>query len=157
MNKKILLSVATLIAATLATVNSANAQGAQEFVVGPKVSIYARWQGLAGVGAFARYGLTDNIRVEPAFVILCRKGAAVDISADVHYAFNLSDDFEIYPIAGLSFNKAYVASLGLNLGAGASYSISNRVSVHTDLKYMFESASRSRNPIIFSFGTGYRF
>lgn len=157
MKRFCLIVAALIVAATTLTTNKAEAQNAHEWVAGPKVSIYARWNAVAGVGAYARYGITNNLRVEPAFVVLCKKGYAVDLSADLQYAIYLPSNFEVYPMVGMSYNHTSKSSLGVNLGAGTSYSISNRVSVNTSIKYMLQTAAYVRNPIIFSFGMGYRF
>ncbi len=157
MKRFYLIVAAIVVAATTLTTNSASAQNAHEWVAGPKVSIYARWNGLAGVGAYARYGITNSLRIEPAFAVLCRRGAIIDVSADLQYAFHLPSNFELFPMVGLSYNHASKSSLGVNLGTGAAYNVSNRFSVNTSIKYMLETSKYMVNPIIFSFGMGYRF
>ncbi len=121
------------------------------------MNIYTRWDGAVGVGVYARYAFADKFRVEPSFVYICRKGMSVDISADVHYPINVGENLELYPLAGLSLNDPGRLGLGVNFGGGASYNLSNDLSIDAGLKWSILTQDFIKNPVIISIGASYRF
>lgn len=154
--KKLALALIALVATT-AFITPTSAQEQGEWTGGVKFNIYSRWNGTAGVGVYARYGLSDALRVEPAVVLLCKKGMSFDISGDLQYPISLSNNLEVYPIAGLSFNDPYTWGLGINVGGGVGYELSNRINVNLGLKWIIQTQKYITNPILFSFGGGYKF
>ncbi len=154
MLKKIIFAVTALIVASTSLVS---AQNAGEWKVGGKLNIYSNWDGAIGIGAYGRYGLNSDFRLEPSFVILCKQGMSVDISADVQYPIQLSPEFELYPLAGLSLNDPGKFGLGVNLGTGLGYKLTNKVSIDFGLKWVIQTQDFTPNPLIFSFGSGYKF
>lgn len=154
--KKILLTA--LVA--LLTIGAVSAQDKGKWGVGPKIGLYTNAGGngvIFGIGAAARYSVTDNWRIEPAVTVLCRKYCSVDISADVHYLFKIARDWTIYPMAGLSANDIGKWSCGINLGGGADFSITRNWDVSAGLKWMIQTARWHRNPILIQIGTTYKF
>ncbi len=152
--KKILL---TAIVALFA-VTAASAQDKGNWGVGPKMSIYTNLgDTVFGLGAAARYSFTDNWRVEPSITALFHDYCSVDISADVHYLFNLTPDWKIYPLAGLSANDFGDWSLGINLGGGVDFSVARNWDVSAGLKWMLETRTGWKNPVIFNLGATYKF
>ncbi len=133
------------------------AQGQGEWGVGAKVKTYSRLNGATGVGLFARYGLGSGFRLEPSLIIFTRSGMSVDISTDIHYPFNVSRGFEVYPIAGLSINDLGSFGLGLNVGAGAGYHITDRIHLDLGAKWAIQTQRGVNHPIIISIGSGYKF
>ena len=79
----------------LFAVTTVSAQTPGNWAVGPKIGIYtnAGAEGaIFGIGATGFYSFTDNWRVAPSIVALCKTGCSVDISADVQYLFNIAPD-----------------------------------------------------------------
>ena len=77
----------------LFAVTTVSAQTPGNWAVGPKIGIYtnAGAEGaIFGIGATGFYSFTDNWRVAPSIVALCKTGCSVDISADVQYLFNIA-------------------------------------------------------------------
>ncbi len=64
---------------------------------------------------------------------------------DGHYNFNVENDFTIYPLVGLNFTTASVkigdnrdstTELGLNIGGGAKYALTDALDAFFELKYI---------------------
>lgn len=110
-----------------------------------------------GIGVYGRHALGDNLRIEPSFSFLCQTGMSIDLTADVHYPIALSDGFEAYPLAGLSLNDPGSFGLGINVGGGLGYKISDVVNVDFGLKWTLQTQKYITNPFIISFGVGYKF
>ena len=90
--KKIFL---TVIVALLA-VTTVSAQYKGDWGVGPKIGVYTNAGAdgaIFGIGAAGQYSITDNWRVAPSILALCKTGCSVDISADVQYLFNIAPDY----------------------------------------------------------------
>ncbi|MFI3303892.1 MAG: outer membrane beta-barrel protein [Rikenellaceae bacterium] len=152
--KKIIFTATALIASICAT-NSASAQvNLDGWDFGAKVNFYTDWD-ITGVGVYGRHELGGGFRIEPSFSFLFRRGASIDITADVHYPFDLGSNFEVYPLAGLSLNDPSTFGLGINVGGGAGYKISDRVDANLGLKWAVQT--QTSNPFIVSFGAGYKF
>lgn len=137
--KKIFL---TVIVALLA-VTTVSAQYKGDWGVGPKIGVYTNAGAdgaIFGIGAAGQYSITDNWRVAPSILALCKTGCSVDISADVQYLFNIAPDWHIYPQAGISANDIYDWSCGINLGGGADFSITRNWDVSAGFKWMIQTA-----------------
>lgn len=154
--KKILFALAAIIA-TLATVNTTSAQSLGDWNVGGRINIYSRWNGTVGIGAYGRYGFDNGLRVEPAVMFLCEKGMSVDISADLQYATEVASGLELYPLAGISLNDPGKFGLGINLGGGAEYYLSERLSTGLGLKWIIQTQKYVSNPLVISLSCGYKF
>ena len=101
--KKIFLTVIVVLLA----VTTVSAQYKGDWGVGPKIGVYTNAGAdgaIFGIGAAGQYSITDNWRVAPSILALCKTGCSVDISADVQYLFNIAPDWHIYPLAGISAN-----------------------------------------------------
>ena len=123
------------------------------------VSGTVEWVAEAG-----QYSITDNWRVAPSILALCKTGCSVDISADVQYLFNIAPDWHIYPLAGISANDIGDWSCGINLGGGADFSITRNWDVSAGFKWMIQTAKdyipgfvKRKNPIVINIGATYRF
>ena len=148
----------------LFAVATVSAQTPGNWAVGPKIGIYtnAGAEGaIFGIGATGFYSFTDNWRVAPSIVALCKTGCSVDISADVQYLFNIAPDWHIYPQAGLSANGW---SCGINLGGGADFSVARNWDLSAGFKWMIQTAKdyipgyvKRRNPIVINIGATYKF
>ena len=96
--KKIFLTVIVVLLA----VTTVSAQYKGDWGVGPKIGVYTNAGAdgaIFGIGAAGQYSITDNWRVAPSILALCKTGCSVDISADVQYLFNIAPDWHIYPLA----------------------------------------------------------
>ena len=74
-----------------------------------------------------------------------------DLSANAHYLFIASDEYTVYPLLGLSILGATVkvydekrteTSVGLNLGGGMDFEISENVIINGELMYRIGAWSR---------------
>lgn len=154
--KKILFSA--LIA--LFAISAASAQEQTKWGVGPKIAVYTHTGAdgaIFGVGAVGRYSFTDRWRVEPSIVALCRKGCSVEIAADVHYLFNLTDGWKIYPVAGLGVTDIGPYAFGMDLGVGTDFRLSSRWDLTAGAKWMPVFKKGRKNPIAISVGGVYKF
>lgn len=162
MKKIFLTAIIALFAVT-----AASAQYRGDWGVSPKIGIYTNAGAdgaIFGIGAGGQYSFTDNWRIAPSIVALCKTGCSVDISADVQYLFNIAPDWHIYPQAGLSANDLGGWSCGINLGGGADFSINRNWDVSAGFKWMIQTAKdyvpgliKRRNPIVINIGATYRF
>ncbi|MEG1645618.1 MAG: porin family protein [Alistipes sp.] len=154
MKKFILLAVAAIFVIT-----STTAQEKGQWSVGPKIGIYTHTGGGAifGLGAIARYNITDAWRIEPGITALFKSGCSVDINCDIHYLFELGDKFTLYPLAGLSASDIGKWGFGINLGAGADYKIADHWDLSAGVKWLPVFESLRKNPIIISVGGSYKF
>ncbi len=149
--------LAIIAVCALFTVSTASAQEQGEIKAGAKMAVYSGWNGTFGIGAYARYGLTDDLRLEPSLLYLCRKGMSVDFSIDAQYAFDISDSFEAYPAVGIALNDPAKFGLGINFGGGASYKLSDVVDIDFGVKWVLQTQSYISNPLVFSLGGSYKF
>lgn len=132
-----------------------------------------------GIGAKFQYNLTNPVRLEAALDYGFKsKGADVmTFGVNAHYLFNVAGRLNVYPIVGLGYahcgggvfvvgddlsdflednggssssaNKFY-----FNVGAGAEYPITDKLSASLELKYQYIK-NFSRLPI--SIGVTYKF
>ncbi len=156
--KRIIFAVAVIIA-TLSTFTSAQAQETEtgKFELGGRVSFYSGWNGMAGIGAYGRYDLGRTFRIEPSIMILCEQGASMDLSVDLQCPFQISKEIELYPLAGVSLNDPGVFGVGINLGGGLGYDFNERWGADFGVKWMISTQDGYANPVVISFGCGYKF
>ncbi len=123
-----------------------------------------------GVGAGARYGLTDNIRLAPSIAVMFPKDKTVglDINVNAEYAFDLQNDLSIYPLAGVNmYNWHYSGEtingvktssvsgtdFGFNIGCGLDYNLSKTNFLNAQFTYTFNDGDYAT----FSIGYGIKF
>ena len=155
MKKFILMVVMALFAVT-----TLSAQDRGQWGVAPKVGIYTNVginEAIFGLGAAARYSFTDNLRIEPSISVLFHENCSIDLSADVHYLFNLCKAWDIYPLVGIGVNQFYDWSCSLNLGVGTDFHLTDRWDLTASMKWMVETAEGFQNPILISVGGVYKF
>ena len=132
-----------------------------------------------GIGAKFQYNVTKPIRLEADVDYWFKdKGMDVfDVSANVHYLFNIGDKLSVYPLVGIGYGRVGFGGFSfddddffdfdddyeggasanrflLNVGVGAEYALSSRFSVGLEFKYQYMK-DFSRLPI--SIGATYRF
>lgn len=96
--KKLLLLVAILMAGM-----SVYAQKGVK-AVGLNLDYGTEISNVGFTGKF-QYGITNAIRVEPAFTYYLKKDGVNlwDITANVHYLFNVTPKFTVYPLVGIGY------------------------------------------------------
>ena len=149
MKKIILVAVATLV--------SLAAFGQSRFAVGAGAS-YAFDPELLGITLKGQYNVTEQIRPEASFTYFFEKNNVKSwaFDANFQYLFDLGT-VNVYPLAGLSYihysidvpnmpvsyndeieivggNSTSDGKLGINLGGGVEYPISENLSLGAELK-----------------------
>ena len=138
-----------------------------------------------GIGAKGQYGLTDALRAEASFdYFLKKEGLSMwDINVNLHYLFSVTEQFKVYPLAGVTFtnwsgsssgndnnnggwaktrtyNDEYgggsssTSKFGFNIGAGLQYDLTDKLSINLEGKYQIIS---DFDQPIFSVGLAYKF
>lgn len=144
----------------LFAISAASAQEQAKWGVGPKIAVLTNTGtdgALFGIGVVGRYSFTDHWRVEPAITALCHKYCSVDISADVHYLFDLTDNWKLYPVAGVAVSDIGPYAFGLDLGAGTDFQLSEKWDLTAGIKWMPMFKEIRKNPIVISVGGVYKF
>ena len=96
-----------------------------------------------GIGAGIGYGITSNIRGVAEFNYFLKKDFVSywNVEANGEYLFKVGDGFTLYPLVGLDFlgfsveNGGSDSKLGLNLGAGAEYQLSEKLALKLEYNY----------------------
>jgi outer membrane protein X len=102
------------------------------------------------IGVKFNYGLTDLIRISPSFNYFLEKNglSGWEINADAHYLFSVAPKLTVYPLAGLTFtgwsfggggSSSTETRLGVNIGAGIGYELTDNISLGLELKYSLVS------------------
>lgn len=135
-----------------------------------------------GIGAKFQYGITDAIRAEASFDYFLKKDfvSMWDVNVNVHYLFPVANRFKVYPLVGLTYTNwktggfeidlggmeellpeedmevesGNIGKFGVNLGAGAEYSITEKLAVNFEVKYQLIS---DFNQAVFNLGLSYKF
>lgn len=116
--KKFFLSLALLAAS--ATAGFAQEKGKIELGA---VASFGTAMSNFGIGGKARYGITDNIRLDGSVSFFLPKNivsvgdykldqSLMDMSINAHYLFKIADKFTIYPLAGLGYYHYKIKSSG---------------------------------------------
>lgn len=148
-----------LVAAAIVSLTTVSAQEAGQWTIGPRMNIYTNTgdDAIFGLGAFARYNLTDAWRLEPAITALFHSHCSVDINCDVHYTFELSKGWSIYPLAGLTVSDIGKWALGMNIGLGTDFAVARKWDLTAGVKWMPVFESDRKNPIVITIGGCYKF
>ncbi|MDD2961012.1 MAG: porin family protein [Muribaculaceae bacterium] len=116
-----------------------------------------------GVGVNVGCFVSNSVRLEPSFnyYFLNAGLKAWDINLNAHYVFNVVERFRLYPLLGLTFSHwtadtddSSVDRIGLNVGAGAEYLITDHISFKGEMKFQYVA---DFNQAVFSLGANYRF
>lgn len=122
-----------------------------------------------GLGVKYQYGLTDALRIEPSLTYYFGGTGMFDVTANLHYLFDVHPQIKVYPLAGLGvdmcryewpdehgdWSKDTDACFKFNLGGGAEYAINDRWSVGLELK--FEIITGGYSQFVAGLGTTYKF
>lgn len=97
-----------------------------------------------GVGVGITADLVKNLELAPSFnyyfVDNCTVGT---IEADFHYDFQVANNWNVYPIAGVALHYAKPKNLdastklGVNLGVGTEYYVTPSVAAFVECKYQW--------------------
>lgn len=138
-----------------------------------------------GIGAKGQYGLTDALRAEASFdYFLKKEGLSMwDINVNLHYLFSVTEQFKVYPLAGVTFTNwtadfgdwddedmhaktrangedydddysSSTSKFGFNVGLGLQYDLTEKLSINLEGKYQIIS---DFDQPIFSVGLAYKF
>ncbi|MBQ4006403.1 MAG: porin family protein [Muribaculaceae bacterium] len=120
----------------------------------------------AGWGAHIQYGIIDNLRAELGFNHFFKHNhvKAFDVNLNAHYLVGLyKEKLYIYPLLGLNYTMATFEDdhekieknhVGLNLGAGAEYEITEHIGVKFEYRH---TIIRKVDQGIFTIGANYKF
>ena len=114
----------------------------------------------ASIGVKYQYNITNNIRLEPSANYFFEKRGVdmFDFNANAHYLIPTENNIRLYPLAGLTFTRwdfGKVANrLGLNIGGGAEFDVSDNLFVNFELKYQI---IKDLDQAIFNVGLTYIF
>ncbi|EGV44182.2 porin family protein [Bizionia argentinensis JUB59] len=143
-----------MIASALLFFMSANMQA--QIAIGGGLGYNEKVSG-AGVTAKAQFNITNEIAISPGFTYFFGTAVygfnqnmiAVDVNG--HYFFDIMDDkLKIYPLVGLNFSSYKTgysnyyfqtsevsnSTFGANIGAGAQYKFTEKLSVYLEPKYV---------------------
>lgn len=133
-----------------------------------------------GIGVKGGYGITDAIRTQATFDYFLKKDnvSCWDLNLDVHYLFPLGDNIKVYPLAGLTYLRCSVdgftqtvstpagsstvgsneshsdGNLGVNLGGGFQYDLSEKFALNAEVKFQI---IKNSNQGVISAGFLYKF
>ena len=149
----------SLLLLLLLTTLSLKAQEGSRWSLGPRMSLYTNTgdRAIVGLGAFARYCFTDELRLEPSILGLCSSGCSIDANLDLHYLFHLNNHWTIYPLMGVAVNEIGDWAAGINVGAGFDFRVAESWDLTAGMKWMPMFKSSRRNPIAITVGGCYRF
>ena len=114
----------------------------------------------ASIGVKYQYNITNNIRLEPSANYFFEKRGVdmFDFNANAHYLIPTENNIRLYPLAGLTFTRwdfGKVANrLGLNIGGGAEFDVSDNLFVNFELKYQI---IKDLDQAVFNVGLTYMF
>lgn len=101
-----------------------------------------------GFGFGGEYLITDVISVAPSYWLTNKDDASVNLfNIDGRYYF-MTDDTQVYGVAGVSFVGGDVKSYtGFALGAGAIFGVSDAIGINAELKYHLGKPDGADDPL----------
>ena len=134
---------------------------------------------LLGAGAMFRYNVNKAFRLESTFNYLFEKDfeRRWDININWHFLIRVNDQIKIYPLSGIGILKLYADYpirtdewgytyggkhtshyIGLNIGGGIDYKISDKLTINTE--YTIKMEAKMNDASTFSYltaGVAYSF
>ncbi len=128
-----------------------------------------------GIGARLLYGLNENIRFDLSDHYYFKKEYKYldDLNLNVHYLFDVAENLQLYPLAGVTLllwkvefddynfqtdtwfkNSFSDSKFGVNLGGGAQYALTDQLLLNGELKFQIISDT---NQLVISAGVIYKF
>ncbi len=162
---KKILTAAICMALLTIVATSASAQQKGDMAWGVQAA-YSSGDGASnfGLGAKFRYNVTTPIRLEGSFTYFLESDhlSMWDLSANAQWLFPVADQVTVYPLAGLGVFGAKVdvkgfgnesdSELGLNLGGGADFGITDSMAITAELKY-----NTAYEQLVLSAGVAFKF
>lgn len=94
-----------------------------------------------GIGVVGRYHINDHFRPEVTLNFYPKDGKidpAWDLNANLHYIFDITDRFKLYPLGGIGvIGYDSHTWLGANLGGGLQFNISKNLHLTAETYYQF--------------------
>ncbi|MBO7602121.1 MAG: outer membrane beta-barrel protein [Bacteroidaceae bacterium] len=134
----------------VALLTMSTAAFAQKGVTGFGVNgAYDDLNGQFGIGVKLQYGFINQLRGEVSGDFFFKKNdlSLVDVNGNLHFVVPVVDKFNVYPLAGLNiafFNHDIPTRLGVNLGGGLEYFITDTVKIGGEAKYIVSDNGYSR-------------
>ena len=157
-----------LLAVALLAVAGAQAQSKGDNAVGLNLVVGTGDLDNVGLGLKYQYNITAPIRIEPTMTFFFKKDhlSAWDLMANIHYILPITQNFNLYPIAGigLQHTKAHLSDFSgisdftstdfqFNIGCGAEYWFNYNWAGVFEFKYKLSNYDFAN----FNFGVAYRF
>ena len=108
------------------------------------IDLRANVRGDFGIGAGVTMGVLQYIDFAPSFNYFFTDGGSTwSADADFHYNIELDDEWELYPLAGgclvhgRNENHDTRNKLGIDLGCGVHYYLTDQVDLFGEIKYPF--------------------
>ena len=103
-----------------------------------------------GYGLVGRYNIDHHFRPELTLNNYPESGdvSRIDVSANLHYLFNMTDRFKLYPLGGLGvigyYDSRYIPEfnatrLGVNMGGGLQLNFTRELYLNAESYYQFVS------------------
>ena len=111
-----------------------------------------------GIGVKGQYGLTDALRAEAAFdYFLKKEGLSMwDINVNLHYLFPITEQFKVYPLAGIAFTN-WTSDFGDGDDYDYDYDWNFSKTRAWDDDYDYEGGSSSTSKFGFNIGAGLQY
>ena len=96
-----------------------------------------------GLSVKYQYNVTDVIRLEASGSYYPEKdiwAKTFDANFNGHYLFPVAEKITVYPLAGINYSRwksdEWEGEIGLNLGGGVQYQLTNKFRVGAEVKYL---------------------
>ena len=137
-------------------------------------ALYGTDAGNIGFGVKYQNSITDAIRLEAVgdYYLKTDGFSMFDVNVNGHYLFPLSDKFTVYPLVGINYTswkqESFISfgeehsdydidikdtSIGLNIGGGIQYKLTDKIRIGAELKY--QTISGSLSTVIIGAGVTY--
>jgi len=173
--KKTTTTTAKKSAAPKASSSSYGSQYENEGLSAGVELAYAGKMEAFGLGVRLLYGINENIRFDLSDHYYFKKEYKYldDLNLNVHYLFDVADNLQVYPLAGVTLllwkvefddynfqtdtwfkNSFSDSKFGVNLGGGAQYALTDQLLLNGELKFQLISDT---NQLVISAGLIYKF
>lgn len=150
--------VKLFLIAIITTLTVSNISAQTETTIGGLVAYGTEIESV-GIGANAEFPILEKLTLSPSFIYFLPKEAGLskinwfELNANANYYFLDQETVSVYGIGGLNYSSVKVTfdgendlfgndfsasdgRVGLNLGAGANFSIGGRLIPFTEIKYV---------------------
>lgn len=124
------------------------------------VEVKGNLRGDFGLGAGFTMPIVQQLDLAPSFNYYFGDGTVFTVDADLHYNFDLDQNWTLYPLVGLAWFHASANigddynKLGANLGGGARYNINSQWAAFAEAKYQWVT---DFDDSFFTLGVSYKF